>query len=100
MVDLAGDEYWTIAVWTYGTVEILFKWMRKKQPFDTESKRRELREKLNAIQDVSIPEDGIERRPNVSLQVLTVPGALDRFLEVLDWVVNEIRSQPGSQDRV
>lgn len=100
MVDLAGDEYWTIAVWTYGTVEILFKWMRKKQPFDTEAKRRELRDKLNAIPDVSIPEDGIERRPNVPLQVLTLPGALDRFLEVLDWMVNEIRSQPGSQDRV
>ena len=94
MVDLAGDEYWTIAVWTYGTVEILFKWMRKKQPFDTEAKRRELRDKLNAIPDVSIPEDGIERRPNVPLQVLTLPGALDRFLEVLDWMVNEIRSQP------
>ncbi|HEV7786602.1 MAG TPA: hypothetical protein VGQ28_14750, partial [Thermoanaerobaculia bacterium] len=60
MVDHAEDEYWTIAVWTYGTVEILFKWMLKKRPFDTESKRRELRAKLNAIPDVSIPEDGIE----------------------------------------
>lgn len=100
MVDHEGDEYWTIAVWTYGTVEIVFKWMRKKRPFDTESKRGELRDKLNAIPDVSIPEDGIDRRPNVPLQVLTAPGALDRFLEVLDWVVNEIRSQPDHQKPV
>jgi hypothetical protein len=91
MVDYAGDQYWTIAVWTYGAVEVQFQWMRRKRPFDAKSKRQELRDKLNAVPGISIPEKGLETRPSVPLQVLTVPGALDRFLEVLDWMVGEIR---------
>jgi hypothetical protein len=51
---------------------------------------------LNAVPGISIPEEGIERRPNVPLQGLTAPGALERFLESLDWVVDEIRLDPAS----
>jgi hypothetical protein len=91
MVDLAGDQYWTIGVWTGGTFEIQFQWMRRKRPFDAVVKREELRKKLNAIPGIAIPADGIEKRPNVPLQALAAPGALDGFLEVLGWVVEEIR---------
>jgi hypothetical protein len=98
MVDHGGNEHWTIAVWTYGTVEIQFKWMRKKSPFDADSKRQQLRGKLNAVPGISLPVEAIEKRPNVPLQVLTAPGALARFLEVLDWVVDEVRSQASSPD--
>jgi hypothetical protein len=92
MVGHAGAEHCTIAVWTSGLVEIPFNWLRRTPPFDAESKRQELREKLNAIPGISIPESGIEKHPNVPLQVLTAPGALDKFLEVLEWV-GEVRSQ-------
>ena len=44
MVEHAGEEHWTIAVWTSGSIEVQFQWMRKKRPFDAESKRQELRE--------------------------------------------------------
>jgi hypothetical protein len=91
MVDHAGEEYWTISAWTYGTIEIQFIWMMRKRPFDAESKRQELREKLNVIPGISIPEEGVKKRPNVPLQVLTVPGVLERFLEALEWVMGEIR---------
>jgi len=94
MVDHAGDQYWTIAVWTSGTVEIQFQWMRRKLPFEIESKRQELRDKLNTVPGISIAGEGVDRRPNVPLQVLTAPGALAQFLEVLDWLVDEIRLQP------
>lgn len=93
MVDHAGEEYWTISAWTYGTIEIQFIWMRRKRPFDAESKRWELRDKLNAIPGFSIPEKGIEKQPSVPLRVLTAPGVLERFIEVLDWVVGEIRGK-------
>jgi len=82
-----------------GSIEIQFQWMRKKRPFDAVSKRQELREKLNAVPGIAIPEESIERRPNVPLQVLTAEGALDRFLEVLDWVVSEIRLEPPQSQR-
>lgn len=96
MVDHAGEQFWTIAVWTYGTVEIQFVYMRRRRPFDADAKRRELRDRLIAVPGISIPEEGIERRPNVPLQGLTAPGALARFLEALDWVVDEIRLDPAS----
>jgi hypothetical protein len=97
MVDHAGEQFWTLAVWTYGTVEIQFVYMRRRRPFDAEEKRRELRDRLNAIPGISIPEDGIERRPNVPLQGLTEPEALAQLLKVLDWVVDEIlREVPGT----
>jgi hypothetical protein len=38
------------------------------------------------VPGISIPEEGIERRPNVPLQVLTAFEALAQFLEALDWV--------------
>lgn len=98
MVDHLGDEYWTISAWTYGTVEIQFIWMRRKRPFDAESKRRELRDRLNAISGISIPEKGIERQPSVPLRALTSPGVLERFFEVLEWVVGEIREQASPAD--
>lgn len=94
MVDHAGDQYWTIAVWTYGTIEIQFQWMRKSLLFGAESKRQALRDKLNTIPGISIAEERIDRRPNVPLQVLTAPGVLAQFLEALDWVVDQIRLQP------
>ena len=96
MVDHAGEQFWTVAVWTYGTVEIQFVYMRRRRPFDAEEKRRELRDRLNAVPGISISEEGIERRPNVPLQSLTAPGALAHFLEALDWVVDEIRLDPAS----
>jgi hypothetical protein len=91
MVDHGGDQYWTIAVWTGGTFEVQFQWMRRKRPFEAEARRQELREKLNAIPSISIPPEAIERRPNLPLKVLASPGTLDRFLAVLDWMVGEIR---------
>jgi hypothetical protein len=91
MVDHAGDQYWTIGVWTYGTLEIQFQWMRRKRPFDAAAKREELRTRLNAIPGITIPADGIEKRPNVPLQALAGPGALEEFLEVLGWVVGEVQ---------
>jgi hypothetical protein len=36
---------------------------------------------------ISIPEEGIERRPSVPLQALIDRDALARFLEILDCVV-------------
>jgi len=98
MVDHLDDEYWTISVWTYGTAEIQFIWMRRKRPFDAEAKRRELRDKLNAIPGITIPEKGIEKQPSIPLRVFTAPGVLERFLEVLEWMVEEIRGQSGSED--
>jgi hypothetical protein len=88
-----GAWHSLIGVWTYGTVEIPFQYMKSKPPFDAETKRQELRDLLNKIPGVEeIPTDGLTRRPRILLSALTDGGALKEFMGVLDWVVQEIKA--------
>jgi hypothetical protein len=81
-------------VYTSGAVEIQFQWMARfpQEPFGKEEKRRELQGRLNQIDGVTVPEDRLEKRPSFPLQVLEAPGALDRFLEIVEWAFGEARA--------
>jgi hypothetical protein len=92
LLDHAGATHWTISVWTYGRLEIQFQQLMKTPPFESRTKRLELLERLNAIDGISISQARIEKRPSVTLQFLSSPGTLERFLEVLDWLVGEVRA--------
>jgi len=85
-------DHQLFAVWTGGGLEVYFYWYQYKQPFDSEEKRRELLRRLNAIEAVSIPEDAINRRPSIPLDVLKENNRLDRVLEVFEWVITEIEA--------
>jgi len=92
MVDHRGSLFWTISVWTYGRVEIQFQRLLTKPPFEPEARRLDLLERLNAaLGEPAIPPDGIDRRPSIPLMTLARPGVLDQFLNVLDWLLSEIR---------
>jgi hypothetical protein len=90
-LDHAGETFWTVAVWTYGRVEIQFQQLKKSPPFQSEAKRLELLERLNAIDGVSIHRNRLEKRPSIPLQVLNRSESLEQFLKVMDWLVGEIR---------
>jgi hypothetical protein len=60
-------------------------------PFESEEKRRELLSKLNEIRDVNLAEDSITKRPPIGLKALLGEPELTRFLEVMDWIVTELR---------
>jgi hypothetical protein len=92
VLDHKGSGHSLFAVWTYGTVEIYFYWYQYKPPFDSEEKRRELLNRLNAIAGVSLPDDAIARRPGIPLSALKDEPALKQFFEILDWVVQEIQA--------
>lgn len=92
MLYYKGENHFTVSVWTYGTIEIQFQWMLPRKPFDDESKRQELRERLNRIPGIAIPADAIKRRPSIPLAVLTDDAALMAFLTVLDWYVAEVKA--------
>jgi hypothetical protein len=77
-------------LWTYGTVEIAFPYMKK--PFDDASKREELRTRLNEIEGVSLAADAISKRPGISLATFSTDERLKRFLDVMDWCVRELRA--------
>jgi hypothetical protein len=92
MLDYKDKTHWIVSVWTYGRVEIQFQWMRNRQPFGDEAKRRELRDRLNKIPGVDIPADAITRRPSIPLAVLTDDSALKAFLGILDWYISEVKA--------
>jgi hypothetical protein len=87
-----GKDQQLFAIYTYGTLEVYFYWYQFKPPFDSETKRKELLEKLNKIIGINIPADAITKRPNIRLNIFNNNQALEELLDVFDWVINEIRS--------
>ncbi|HEY5883213.1 MAG TPA: hypothetical protein VIT88_00915 [Pyrinomonadaceae bacterium] len=95
--DFKADYFFIpFIVYTYGKAEIMFRRMKMRHPpFDADEKRLELLQRLNQIPNVSLPEDGIARRPSVPLSALTNQEALTEFLKIIEWTVDEVRgSQP------
>jgi hypothetical protein len=92
MFDWRGSKNSVISVWTYGRLEFQFQWMKERPPFDSEAKRKELRERLNEAPGIEIPADAINRRPSVPLSKLTNRAALTQVLEALDWFLQEVRA--------
>ena len=92
LLDVGTIQHVVVSVWSSGKVEIPFQWMKDRKPFDKETKREELRTRLNAINGVVIAPDTLSRRPNVPLAAFTDPDALQQLLSVLDWSVSEVRA--------
>ena len=84
-------DHQLLAMYTYTKVDLCFQWYQHKPPFDSEDKRRQLLAKLNAIEGISLPKDAITRRPSIALGTLRDESVLQQFLQVFDWVVEEIR---------
>jgi hypothetical protein len=93
VLDHAGRDYWPLGVWTNGRVEIQFRSLMLRPPFDDVGLRREFVRRLNEIPGVSIPEDAITHRPRFPLSVLAAdPEALEAFKAALVWFCETARS--------
>jgi hypothetical protein len=81
-------------VYTNGAVEVPFQWLARfpQEPFGDEEKRRELQARLNDLDGVALPDDRLEKRPSFPLRALVAPGALERFLAVVEWAFDEARA--------
>jgi len=88
-----GGPFYPLHYYTYGRGEVQFKNLQKLPPFDNPEKRRELKDRLNAIPGIVIPDDGISRRPAFPLSVLVPEGRLDHFFTILLWVIDEVRTE-------
>ena len=91
-VDHKGQPHSLIYVYTWGALQIPFQTVGQRPPFNDESKRLDLLERLNQIAGVRLPPDAISRYPSIRLGTLNDPAALEQFLGTLDWVVQEIRA--------
>jgi hypothetical protein len=91
-MQVGGEDRYSFVARTSGTVEISLQWLRYAPPFNDESKRRTLVDRLNAIEGLSLPADRLDGRPSVKLAALAPPDRLQQFTAALDWVVAEIRA--------
>lgn len=81
---------WPFHVLANGNVQVYFQYLKARPPFDQEAKRQELRARLNAIPGVSIAEGAIAGKPPLPLTALAAPANLSQFLEVVNWVCDEV----------
>jgi hypothetical protein len=86
-----GAEHRLMSVYSSGTVEVVFRWMRTP-PFSELENRRELLNRLNAVPGISIPADKIDLRPSVLFSTLAVDDRIDIFLAAFDWAIERIKS--------
>jgi hypothetical protein len=91
-LDHDGTTHNFVRVYTDASVTILFSYLYEAPPFDDESLRLELLRRLNEVPDVSITADKVTKRPWFYLSLLKDDAALERFLGVLDWIVEEIKT--------
>ena len=50
----------------------------QKPPFEAESNRRELLQRLNGIRGVAIPDSSVSKRPSLPLAIFEDPSRLER----------------------
>lgn len=90
--DPAGKPHWLIALWTYGSVELQFQYLATDPAFAPEAKRMELLSRLNAIPGVNLSPTKIASRPSITLEKFRTEAALEQFLVILDWALQEIKA--------
>jgi hypothetical protein len=91
-VDHAGQVQPLISVWTYGRLEVQFETLKRKPPFEDQTLRMELRNRLDAIPGVNVPVDGIGRRPSVPLTQFQDATALQQLEDSLEWAAARINA--------
>lgn len=90
IIENNGTSHYLFAVWTSGVLETYFYYLKNKPPFESEDLRKELLKRLNEVPGISLPPDAIDRGPSIPLSVLN-EDALEKFLEVFEWVIKKIR---------
>jgi hypothetical protein len=98
-VEHKGTGFQPIGVWA-GTgvndpealVQTSFLVLKQQLPFDDETKRLELLHRLNEIPGVYFPPSAINGSPFIRLSILRQETVLKQFLEVCDWMIQEIKA--------
>ena len=83
--------HWFVTCYTYGRMEVLFQYMTSG-PFADESKREELRQRLNIVRGFDISREALARRPRLPLAALKDEPTRTALLAALDWALAEARA--------
>jgi hypothetical protein len=101
VVRIEGTKHHLFRIRTDGEVGVYFDWMSRQPPFDREPLRREMRDRLNAVEGVEIPEDSLRRRPRFSLRTLEKSDSMQKMQQAIDWWLSEVQRfhEAGGPDR-
>ncbi|MFC4911453.1 GmrSD restriction endonuclease domain-containing protein [Actinomadura gamaensis] len=87
-----GVDYWMLNIYPE-TMEIPFKSLKLRPPFDDPEMRDELRRRLNDAPGIEIPESKIDLLPNFPSSLLVDDSALDVLIGTLDWFVSQVEKR-------
>jgi hypothetical protein len=87
-----AKKIWLLAIWTNGNIEFQLRTLRNCPPFDAETKRLELLEKIKGINGVSITPDDVSGYPSFDLSMLVDSAAEEKLRLVIEWAVEQITS--------
>ena len=91
-LDHNGTAHRPLQIWTDGSLYIQLGDIETKTPFDDEHKRSELLRRLNKVPGITISDEAKNKYPRVWLAALNRETALEQFLKVLDWFVEEVKA--------
>ncbi len=91
-LDHGGHHWYPISMQSTGQVVLQMQWMRGKPPFDNREKRLELMTKVNNATGAGLVVERMTGRPSIALERLLNPAVLEQFLDVLTWMVQQIRA--------
>ena len=75
-----------------GRVSIRFGFIKEKSiPFHLDEKRIEFLRRLNEIPGINLPQDSIDKFPNILLSTLAVSDALAQFLKTIGWSIDQVK---------
>jgi alkylated DNA nucleotide flippase Atl1 len=85
---LAGErpDVWPWAIYPRtGTVEVVFQYLKTREPFVETTAREEFRQRMNEIPGVDLPGAKLGLRPSLPLQRLVGPEAQEAAESALEW---------------
>lgn len=85
---------WPLGIYPVsGTVEVVFQYLKRRPPFDDEPLRRELLNRLNAVDGIGLAEAKLDLRPSFPLEVFAEHS--DELCAVLEWFAHMVARAGG-----
>ena len=88
-----GTERSVVSVYTTGMFYVRFAALKKEPPFQDEGLRLELLARLNEAPHFDLPSAVIDRYPGLPLPLLAEPGAMDAFIDTMEWILGALTTR-------
>jgi len=86
-----GDTVF-VTLWTYGRVEIEFKFLMQRKIFAPDALREELWRRLTSKSSLKIDKQRIAKRPSVQWSELVDAANMETLLSAMEWIVSELNA--------